>query len=53
MQIPEVSFYQTIPKPRVIDIPSLLKKFNLLIVSHIELVEPYLQDQVQQNYLYL
>lgn len=52
MQIPEVSFYHNIPKPYGIDISSLLKKINyaffiLLTVSHIELLEPYLLDQVQ------
>lgn len=29
MQIPEVSFYQIIPKPCVIDITTLLKKIHL------------------------
>lgn len=52
MQIPEFSF-QNIPKPYDIDIPLLLLKNNLSpkTVSHIELLEPYLLDQVQQNYL--
>lgn len=52
MQIPEISF-QNIPKPYDIDIPLLLLKNNLSpkTVSHIELLEPYLLHQVQQNYL--
>lgn len=54
MLIPAVSFYQNISKAYGIDIPSLFKKLiNLLTVSHTELLEPYLLDQVQQNYLYL